>query len=462
MGSSFDQAEVLDLAKHEIDEIPGKLLHLNGASYVFLDQVAEGGEKFCYPIQNIQSGLILFIAKLHKFKPGSAAYDDLKRKQPFMFSYWLGIPSTKKEILEYGLNSKESIALHTETYEISGGLFDIQEFGSPPDTAEFHERHFENAIALLKHDQISDAASAFEEVLGLNPSHTLALSNLAICLTRLGNPVKAIPLALRSIEIEPNSIPAYLNAAQIFRQLEKGKSAVAILQQSLDRWPWHFKTFHFRMTLAQEYGLIDLYEKGIEFCRAQNQNELVQFYEDSLSALYSERENISELSNVASGLQGKGQWSQAGDLWHKITLRAKGNFLAKLNLCICKYHQGQYPEVISLAPFLYYGGSGFQEIVTPLLLFALASYRSLDYKSAKQALFAIDSMVENKFDLPGIPNACIDLDGQLGMMETKDVALILECLDELIRRESDPESRERLGLLLQQYQEYGAALQAGS
>ncbi len=98
--------EALDLTKHDIDEAAGKSLTLNGVRYVLHELTDQGVEAFVFPIDNQASGLVMFLARIFTFRPGSPEYAERKRTafNGFMLSM-VGVPTA-----------------HEEQYEIHGRL----------------------------------------------------------------------------------------------------------------------------------------------------------------------------------------------------------------------------------------------------------------------------------------------------------------------------------------------------
>ena len=55
---------------HDVEEFPGKVLIINGVQYLMGGLLGEGAEAYVYPLKNLSSNLIQFVAKVYRFLPG--------------------------------------------------------------------------------------------------------------------------------------------------------------------------------------------------------------------------------------------------------------------------------------------------------------------------------------------------------------------------------------------------------
>jgi len=69
-------AELLNLDRHQENAIAGKLIELNGATYLLGDRVDDGAEFLVHPMRNLKSGFTWFVAKIYKCRPGSVAFEE--------------------------------------------------------------------------------------------------------------------------------------------------------------------------------------------------------------------------------------------------------------------------------------------------------------------------------------------------------------------------------------------------
>src|SRR5215467_1954266 len=93
--------EPIDLTVNGIDEVEGKSFFLNGCEYVFHGLCDEGGETFIFPLENVETGFPLFVAKILKYKPGAPEYRKRKASACKGFALGLaGVPIADDEFYE--------------------------------------------------------------------------------------------------------------------------------------------------------------------------------------------------------------------------------------------------------------------------------------------------------------------------------------------------------------------------
>lgn len=108
---------------------------------------------------------------------------------------------------------------------------------------------FEHGLALQQQGQLAEAATLYEQVLTSQPSHFNALHFLGLIAVQTENPVRAVELLSRAIEVKPGIAPVYFNRGIALQQLQRNVDAVASFDQAIAIQPEHFKAY-FRRGLA--------------------------------------------------------------------------------------------------------------------------------------------------------------------------------------------------------------------
>jgi tetratricopeptide (TPR) repeat protein len=254
----------LDLAIHDINEVVGKILSLNGVSYIIRDLAYEGDKTFIFPLENQRSGLITFLAKIYKFKSTSPEFEKRKRK-----GYYMG----------FMLNTIGIPTAHGEQYEMAGGMINFQPhmpevlFMSPgnirqptalPVTPRSYQELIDRASVLVKNRQREAAISLLEEILNLNPEHSVALLMLGEIYHKSGNPEKALALVNQALAIEQNDTRLYHLAAKSYIDLMQPQAALSVLNLALQRYWWEWDSWNLKREVATRFALTDVLKEMAE------------------------------------------------------------------------------------------------------------------------------------------------------------------------------------------------------
>jgi tetratricopeptide (TPR) repeat protein len=251
----------LDLRIHNINEVAGKILSLNGVSYIIRDLASEGDKTFIFPLENQTSGLIVFLAKIYKFKPNSPEFEERKRQ-----GYYTG----------FMLNMIGLPTAHGEQYEIAGGMINFQPhmpgvlFMSPqsmrqatpvPVTPRSYQELIDRAAVLIEDRERDAAISLLEEILSLNPEHSVALLMLGEIYHKSGNPQKVLDLVNKALSIEQNDTRLYHLAAKSYMNLMQPQAALSVLNLALQRYWWEWDSWNLKREVATRFALTDVLQE---------------------------------------------------------------------------------------------------------------------------------------------------------------------------------------------------------
>ena len=235
----------LDLNVHEIDEVPGKAISVNGATYLLGEMIAEGGQAFIFPATNVVSRISWFVAKICKWRPGTDEYDREAQQGQAGFRIAVdGVP-----------------VVHTENYEIPGALIRLEQLMGDLHEDAAHDELMKEGTRLLKNDQAEEALLVFDKVLALNPNHSYAMINKAGVLIRLGRAHETIPLLLRSRDIEPNERLVHQQLAHALVNLGHAREAISVLDERLTVCRWDYDTWELKSRIAERANLTDVLEE---------------------------------------------------------------------------------------------------------------------------------------------------------------------------------------------------------
>tara|TARA_Y100001968_G_scaffold100515_1_gene90429 strand:+ start:98 stop:1480 length:1383 start_codon:yes stop_codon:yes gene_type:complete len=152
-------------------------------------------------------------------------------------------------------NQKKAISLYKKSLEIKPDYIDaLVSLGRLHLESDFEESFFNFSKALqlnkqntdilnclgdlhFKYEKYEQAKEYFHKAFTHNQSDNISMSNLGICLYRLGYTQSAITHLQKSLEIEPNYISALNNLAVIYMDLENYQEGLSLLQKviSLDK-----------------------------------------------------------------------------------------------------------------------------------------------------------------------------------------------------------------------------------
>lgn len=251
--------QYLDLQQQDISEVAGKLLVLNGVKYILHPLSGEGGETFIFPLENIESGLINFVAKIYKFRPEADEFEERKRTRNngFVLSM-IGVP-----------------VLHEEHYEISGALIKFQRYEAGgsfigidsgyasdpvprPETRSSYSDMQQTALSQLANHGLRQASDIINSILRANPRHTEALHIGVEILIKNKQYEPAIDMAKSAIQIDCNDVRFYHLIARAYILLSQPIEAINILDVALERYEWEFGSWELKREVATRFGLWDV------------------------------------------------------------------------------------------------------------------------------------------------------------------------------------------------------------
>ena len=144
-------------------------------------------------------------------------------------------------------NQEKAISLYKKSLEIKPDYIDaLVSLGRLHVESDFEESFFNFNMALqlneqsvdilnclgdlhFKYEKYEQAKEYFHKALNQNQSDNISMSNLGICLYRLGDTENAITNLQKSLEIEPNYISALNNLAVIYMDLENYQEGLDLL-----------------------------------------------------------------------------------------------------------------------------------------------------------------------------------------------------------------------------------------
>lgn len=428
----------LDLTRHDIEEVPGKTISINGVAYELQPLFGEGGTAFVFPLKNLRSGLILFVAKIMKFRPGSPEYNhsfDRMQKHDV-------------ERMCFIMEDAEIPVIPEEHYLVKGGMVRFQKFLGSVDNPEYFSDDAEKANAFAKARMFSRALEAYDAILSLNPYHTEILVNKSICLDAIGETPEAISLLASTIEIEPNNRSYYNLIAKIAANHGMSGLAVHYLNRAVQRCPWDYIN---RLSLAQialDYDMIEIASKCIgESLRAKPTSKTFRRLRQELPRGGRRSYRYNDLLSQAASLQMKQRWEEAVSLCERAARISRNNAIALLNRTICLVQSGKgAPVAMETGSLIYRLHDRFMP--TCALVAAQCFHQQNDYGFARRLLCMIE-IPEEIADLPGIP-AVVKEDG---IIEFEPGNQIFGILDDLLEG-ADMEEAEHLLQLRASYQEY--------
>lgn len=99
------------------------------------------------------------------------------------------------------------------------------------------QKFYRKALGLQEKGALAEAVAAYEKALAAAPDHFAILTNLGVCLGRLGRPRKALPLLQKALRLRPGEpmIEGALGAT--LTQLGRAEEATPLLESALRRAP---------------------------------------------------------------------------------------------------------------------------------------------------------------------------------------------------------------------------------
>lgn len=427
----------IDFDVHSVDEFPGKHLVIGGARYCIQAQIGEGGTKYVFPLKNVQSGLILYVAKIYKHRPGSAEAEEELANLP-----WRAFALVPAKL-----------GVYTEAHRVRGAALELQPYGIT-DNAEYCEPLMDRAMALQGSSNWSGASEAYDEVLRQNPHHSMALLNLALAAFNLEQVQHAIECTQRSIEIEPNFPPAYHLVSDILLAVVGPEAALEPLRWTLRRYAADPQTWERLLEIAVQFDLVDVsadalrtvYELGRN-PSGQNPPDFARF-ESAIVASHRRWQDYSQSLVRAHAAQQRDSWREALAHCEAASRSSRNNSIANLNELICKYHLGAGKAIASEVLASMQRSQGIALAGAASLALLCADAAGMRAEAVKLALW-IARKFHHHADLPSVL-AAVTIAGEL--MEARSAVPIMAVL----RRLSDgapPAERAEIDGLLRLYHE---------
>jgi tetratricopeptide (TPR) repeat protein len=413
--------EILDLRKHDYEDIPGKILQINGRDYVLLKEVGQGGERVVFVLMNDLSGLTPVVAKIFHVLPGSAEYADYVARLPAM--YFKVQAST-----EDGLD----VLIPEALYEMCGGLIAIQTYFGSVNNERSHYDLLNRSAQQLKDRQFEAGLATCNELLRLNPFHDQAYVNKAAAFMGLDDYSGAISCMHKAIEIEPN-VPTYSQElARLYARIGAAKKSMMVSSAALKRWREDGRTWRKMVRTAIQFDSVSMIEKELQygFDALPQVADLKQEVDES-------RERWARYEGelvAAQKLQEAGKWEAALPVLQRAASISVRNELALLNEQLCLARLGRWSSVGHEAAALAWRCSGPVQDTAFLLAF-LGFAKSGDAVKGRALALHIAQSFQHPFDLPLMPTYI----GETMMSASREVDDIVETLEALCRGASDDE-----------------------
>lgn len=389
----------LNLRDDDVDDAPGKWIRVNGADYVLMEPVGEGGHHIIFPLVNRKTQLVKFVAKLAKFSPASPEFEDFKRQECSSYAF-----------LEQLCRESGSFnVLPAETYEIPGGLIALQRFIAMPTSFDpsavpaYQRDLVDTGNQHRSNDDHESALKCYQRILNNNPWHSDALFYQGVCLFKLNQYSEAFRHITQAIDVEPNFVEYYHHGAQLFLALGLFNSAIELLQKTLQRWPRDLETTRLLVNIGAEYdlssGAIQWVERLLEFLPKSKEieNMLVNLRDVQIRELA-----YDDLVLTMEEKQNERQWQDSLSAVERAKLSNKRDYVVKANVVLCRFQLNDstlhVQEILALLQF-FRGPRAY-----PLLAVAmLTAYQNSDYDMALQLARTIHDAVSDPWDLPNIP-----------------------------------------------------------
>jgi tetratricopeptide (TPR) repeat protein len=342
--------EQLDLKKHDSDQFVGKLVSIKNAQYVIGEHLGTGAEKIVHKLFNTRSGICLHVIKLWHFPEQAMFFGKDGRAE--VLARLRREPQFRKMI---------PVSIFVEGH---GGYFEIQtsvdgyERVKPPDGIS---ELMSAADQLMEKGEYAAARSSYAQALNIDGSHTVALHNLAVSHSQLGNYKEAANIENAAVEIEPNFIPYRL--AQIKFQGAAGNLMVAL--SSYEGFKSDFPYIHDADEMAIELNLLTGRPEKAEAILSERMigDEKIAELEKEVANALSQKAQAAALAAQAKNLLRAEQRDHAAV--HRLLEKAhqiydKDIFIT-FNLGLAQGRIGNYEaawkmlmSVMSLIPFQYH------------------------------------------------------------------------------------------------------------
>jgi predicted Zn-dependent protease len=403
----------LDLTRHGIEEIPGKYVMLGGARYRFEDLVGEGGEKYVFSLKNVQSGLILYVAKIYKYKPESTEAQELAASLAWkMFAL-----------------VQPKLALYTEIHQTAGAVIELQPYGVT-NNAEFCAPLMDRAMTLQENDRWEEACIAFDEVLRTNPHHSMARLNKAAALFNVGHVKDAIDCAEQAIRIEPNFPESYRVLSKMLLAVFGPDAALRPLRRTLDRYAADPLTWELLLQTTVDYDLADAATHALQEVyrigsrpSGERPREFTHF-EYAIKESTRRWTRYCQLLAVALDDQSNARWPEALARCEEARQCSKNNTLAALNAFICRYHLGAGAAIAEdLLGILHRFDTVELAPASSLAMLCASLANRVD--DARRLAFSIAGRFSHYVDVPAVPIG-VSIDG--AVLEARSARPIVELL----------------------------------
>lgn len=95
---------------------------------------------------------------------------------------------------------------------------------------------YETGLEMIRREQYAHAMGAFEEALRLNPTSTESMFNLAACYDSIGDPLRAIQIYRRLLELTPNDPDCHANLGTAFIKMYYRERSPAWRKMAWQSW----------------------------------------------------------------------------------------------------------------------------------------------------------------------------------------------------------------------------------
>jgi tetratricopeptide (TPR) repeat protein len=400
------ETELLDLRRHDLEDVPGKTVFINCVPYTILDLIGQGGEANVYRIRNQRTQEVLFVLNVFLFTPEAPEYEAIRHRGDQTF-----------QSKAYSSSDRDPSAkgfLSLEIYEQNGGLLGFQRYVGRVRDPEEYQVEMSKAGNLTSEGRDPDAVQIFNEVLAHNPNHVSAMCSKGVCLGRAGDIPGGLQLFLRCIELEPNMTVPYHNAGIFLVNSGRPEDAIQILNQALDRYAADFETWLMLVNISTEYDGTELVDDIIDWglkliSKAKISEHLRARIEESMAR----SEHYRLAFERAVSAQSSQHWDDAMPYFEEAIAASKRNAIAQLNFCICLFHKGRIKESVQRLRTILHRIHGAPAFASGALL--LVGWAHLgEWDTVRFIALDFYRRFERPADLPRIPllatyDCCLEL-----------------------------------------------------
>lgn len=235
--------EQLDLSRHGPMQWQGKLVELNGSSYIVRNELGHGADMFVFALGNLRSRLFLHALKIFRDQR-KAIYSSDVSMQRLIRAHHAGGPDLLLWIINVDLPGGRA-----EIQMLAGG----PEPASSPTSELFTEARdlenklpgaaFDPKLKLNSRDQdtLGKVIGLYEAILKINPDHTGALTGLARAKSRLHDWNGALALQQRALAAEANYLSYWQDAVRCSELAGQFWFAHQLYTRMKDIFPFEFE-----------------------------------------------------------------------------------------------------------------------------------------------------------------------------------------------------------------------------